>query len=234
VQYSLKNHSTLPAVVPDCPECEFCQELRGFESSRFGTIYGSSTRSRVLMRTEDFVVMPTIGQLFKGSLLIVLVNHYETIAEIPASKLFALFHLLERLIARVRSLGLPVAFEHGARSCTGGGCGIYHAHIHVVPLPSEFLCSQILPRTAHKAAGFEEAYAGLAASEQYLIFRDTYGKIEMIEEGEGPSEIFSSQYCRRVLSEYFGLESPWDWRWYRFIEPWLIQTIDWFAQESGR
>ena len=52
-------------------DCEFCDELKG-APSRFRAIYAPEHASRIVATSQHFVAMPTLGQLFPGSLLVVL------------------------------------------------------------------------------------------------------------------------------------------------------------------
>src|SRR5260370_16821020 len=62
--------------------CEFCLELSASPAARFATIYGAN-RTRVVASQNKIVVMPTIGQLFTGSLFVLPNFHFETIADLP-------------------------------------------------------------------------------------------------------------------------------------------------------
>src|SRR5438094_806896 len=138
---TLHNQTTLPphtALVSPAREtsliplsrCEFCDELADPRSSRFGWIYAGKVHSRIIFNQDGFVVMPTLGQLFMGSLLILPSEHFETMAQLPASRVKSLVALLTQIERRMQPLGRPVLFEHGAKCSTGSGCGIYHAHMH--------------------------------------------------------------------------------------------------------
>src|SRR5712692_2481218 len=91
--------------------CEFCLELESPAESRFGQIYGSLVNSRIVDRLGNYVAIPTIGQLLKGSLLILPGDHVETMAEsLTASSRGSrdLNELLSRLEQMVAPLGYPL------------------------------------------------------------------------------------------------------------------------------
>jgi len=67
-------------------------------------------------------------------------------------------NFLGRIEILVRKFGKPVIFEHGAKCSTGGGCGIYHAHLHVVPLPERINYLRILPEISKKFNSIESAF----------------------------------------------------------------------------
>src|SRR5687768_2245990 len=126
-------------------DCDFCREIEGGRETTFRQIYQQVTPSRIVLRSENFVVLPTIGQLFVGSVLILPRRHRETFATLGEAERRELPALLNRVLSGVARFGEPIIFEHGAVSQTGGGCGVYHAHLHVVPLPAPTLPSDLFP-----------------------------------------------------------------------------------------
>lgn len=220
--------------VPRILGCEFCDEFTNPKSSRFEQIYGSVVKSRIVANQGAFVAMPTIGQLFRGSLLILPVDHFETMAEVPDLMLSSLATLLMRIESWILPLGRPILFEHGARCSTGGGCGIYHAHMHLVPVPGQVHYMDILPDGACQVSNLGEAFRQLTNSNEYLLFRDTAGQVVFLEPSETQLQRFASQYFRRMLVQHFRLEASWDWRAYNRKEPWLLDTLNWYKPFRSR
>ena len=209
-------------------ECEFCEELVQPGQSRFARIYGSSTHGRLLAASAGFVAMPTLGQLFTHSLLVLPVAHVETLATLGTRRLSDLAEFVQRLLPAVRNFGNPVLFEHGARCVTGGGCGIYHAHLHIAPVPGPILCDDVFPSHAHESETFFDALGLLSDAAQYLIFSDTTGHTKYLGPEEVKEGMFPSQYFRQALVRHFGLDKPWDWREYEDHEKPLLETIAYF------
>jgi len=112
--------------------CEFCDEFRNPFNSRFAQIYAPLVKNRVVAQRGNLVAMPTIGQLFPGSLLVMPMTHVETMALLPESALLDLSTFITDLEMVIGQNGPVIAFEHGARCITSGGCGVYHAHLHLV------------------------------------------------------------------------------------------------------
>ena len=103
--------------------CEFCLEIAEPESTRFAKIYGDILSSRIVASTGNFVAMPTLGQLFEGSLLILPKRHVETFADLCDSEKFEALRLIEEMKRGVRQFGHAFLYEHGAKCISGGGCG---------------------------------------------------------------------------------------------------------------
>lgn len=206
-------------------DCEFCLEFSNDPTSRFATRYANFATSRVIAYDEGILVLPTLGQLFTGSLLIMPQMHVETIADLPKEKLDACLRLVSRFKKYLGGFGSPVVFEHGARSCTGQSCGIYHAHLHLVPLPSDFSVEDALPVSATGASTLDEAFIRLRNNDAYLLFQDTFGRIRFVAGDTARSTNYGSQYFRQCLVRHFQLADHWDWRTYEGVESRVVETL---------
>jgi diadenosine tetraphosphate (Ap4A) HIT family hydrolase len=154
------------------------------------------------------MVVPSLGQLVEGHLLIIPKQHGCALADLPPDALGELVRLKTTLVKAIRShYGTCVLFEHGARTETSGGCGISHAHLHVVPLPAEKDPRALLEVSFrhHRVNGI----ADLASIEKdcpYLYYEDASGGSRVLYPAFLPS-----QYMRRVLAKALGNQN-WDWR----------------------
>lgn len=90
----------------------------------------------VLYESPNFVVVPTLGSLVEGWLLIVSKAHLLCMGALPESHGEELKAVARRTVMAVtRTYQQPTIFEHGPSACsTPMGCGVDHAHLHVVPL----------------------------------------------------------------------------------------------------
>jgi diadenosine tetraphosphate (Ap4A) HIT family hydrolase len=202
--------------------CEFCQEFGG-HSPRFENLYGRLARTRIVARTDRFVALPTLGQLFTGSLLLLPVSHLETCAHLATDARQELAKFAAEMASLVRDFGEPILFEHGATEPTGGGCGIYHAHLHIVPVPRPTLATALFPEYQSEAGDLLEAWTALERASEYLLMsasgRTLYSDLGV------QSHRYPSQFFRRRIAEYFRLEAPWDWRAYADVEPAVLRTL---------
>ena len=202
--------------------CEFCSELGGHPGARFANIY-PQLRSRVIAREGGLVALPTLGQLFPGSLLLMPEQHYETCADLPSPIADRMSQLVGRLSPASRRFGKPVFFEHGARRGTGGSCGVYHAHLHLVPLPRSLAPGDLFPDHRSVAADLRSALRSLRGCSQYLLAGNEHGVVyaRVADMAMQPG----SQYFRRLLAERFESARPWDWRAFKTPEPDLVATL---------
>ena len=210
--------------------CEFCIELGGRPGARFAGIY-PQLRSRVIAREGGLVALPTLGQLFPGSLLLMPEQHYETCADLPRPVADRMSELVGRLSVTSRRFGQPMFFEHGARHDTGGSCGIYHAHLHLVPLPGSPSPDDLFPAHLSAAADLRSALRALRGCSQYLLAGNEHGAVyaRVADMATQPG----SQYFRRLLAERFGSTRSWDWRAFVTPEPDVLTTLAAFENYSG-
>ena len=120
---------------PDMKPC--CQFAAGF---RFQHAKPDEPWDEVLFESANFVAMPTRGSLVEGWLLVVPKEHHYCVGAFAAA-LITEFQLFRREVQqRLESIyGSVVAFEHGAAgSGRPAGCGVDHAHLHLVPWSGSF------------------------------------------------------------------------------------------------
>lgn len=201
-------------------KCDFCDELAGGVSNAFARIYGRDPLRRVLYSGSRFSVMPSLGQLVPGHLLIVPPQHITSMADLEPLAI----EELEDLCARIRTIlqncyGDCIVFEHGVRKPGAGGCGIDHAHMHAVPVNGRRILSVLLQAfRGHKVDRVTDANRVLSPESSYLYFDGNDGLRYIFD-----APYIPSQYMRRVVSDSLGNET-WDWHTAGF-EPDLIATV---------
>ena len=208
--------------------CDFCNEIQNQTNNGFSNIYNElGIKTRIVYENDMFVVLPTIGQLFKHYLLILPKQHIESMAQLDDAGRKSLIDIFKKTKDVLSTYGKVVAFEHGAHKETGGSCGIYHAHIHMIPLTSELNLSSFFysDSIVKEYDNLNECYFDLREASQYLMTMDIDGSFRAIDTTDKPNQ-YSSQFFRRKLVEYFNLDKPWDWREYLTPEPELLQTIE--------
>jgi len=190
-------------------KCDFCNELSGGWENSFSRIYGSHLESRVLVRSNNFAVVPSLGQIVESYLLVLPIKHFKAIGDLPR-------HYLDEFVAVCQCVGEVlnnesgpnILFEHGTRSEGVGGCGIYHAHRHAVPLgkvsdPVDALKSRFPYAELTHLSEISKQSAGLPS---YLFYQDSHARLFLFDTGPLPS-----QYMRKVLADALG-KDDWDWR----------------------
>ena len=156
-------------------------------------------------------MIPSLGQIVEGYLLIVPVQHYRALAEMPPALFEELPGICERVGAALAStFGPCLLFEHGAWSEVAGGCGIYHAHLHAVPFTfgeQGPLLGQLLNTFPHRRLNIlADIRANATPSIPYLYYECLLGERYLFY-----TQSLPSQYMRQLLAEALG-KSEWDWR----------------------
>src|SRR5713226_3793053 len=183
-------------MTPTLTQCDFCNEMSGSSENSFARIYGAYPGSRVLFRSDKFTVIPSLGQIIEGYLLILPVKHFKALGDLSGSFLDE-FDAICQLVGKILGdqYGPYVLFEHGTRSEGVGGCGIYHAHLHAVPLaevpdPVDALKSKFPYTELTHLNEISKRSAGLPA---YLFYQASDAKLYLFDTGP-----LSSQYMRKL------------------------------------
>jgi diadenosine tetraphosphate (Ap4A) HIT family hydrolase len=189
--------------------CDFCEEFSGCNENAFSRIYGQELKSRRLLHSQGFVIVPSLGQIVEGHLLIVPVWHYTAFADIPTHLLAQFSQLYERVRSALSYVYGPVLFfEHGVRGTRSGGCGIDHAHMHALPFTGVNEPIEDLKRkhSFKPVRSISEINQQVSANSPYIYYQQTNGLA-----WTGEVDFIPSQYLRRILAESLGINS-WDWR----------------------
>ncbi len=205
--------------------CEFCKELNEHSlDSSFSKIYSGLLDNRVILETANFRVLPTLGQLFENSLLIVSKEHIETMARLDNESLKELNNLYFDLKNKLSSLGSVIGFEHGAYCENGGGCGIYHAHIHIIPLPSPVNMTSFLKSEYTNYDTLTNALVKAKDFDEYLLAINEDLSIGLANISNHTMQ-YGSQFFRKKLQEHFNLSLSWNWKDYDLPEPLLLTSV---------
>lgn len=167
----------------------------------------------VLCETENFVVVPTVGALIEGWLLIVTKQSYLCMGAIEEELHPELSALKDHVFTVLRqTYGDVAAFEHGP-SQTGQqvGCGVDHAHLHVLPVA--FPLTERVPIVTDVALDWQEVEGIHSAREMfgartpYLYVEQPAGVGRITNASDAPSQLF-----RRVIADAIGSPKAFDWR----------------------
>lgn len=194
-------------------DCVFCREIQGRRDTNFAVRY-PELMTRMVGQTDSLVAFPCIGQLTPCHFLVVPKRHYCTFADASRS-CGNLVDEFQQLVMDVHALldcdpGSSLLFEHGASKASEGGCGIYHAHVHVVPAAGHVDLGTCDASTGSREfAEFSDIWAAMEPGRPYLA----YGSHTHGYAGNRLQQPLPSQYLRRAVANALG-EPNWDWRGY--------------------
>ena len=192
--------------------CSFCEELFGpdeISSPLVKTFFAEAAlSSRTLFETEKLFVVPSLGPLTVGHILVLPKSHYYSVGEIPPADLPELEYVVrESHKILTLTFGSCLAFEHGCVEDVGkpGAC-IDHAHLHMLPLKGD------LRPAIEKRFGCGERIQSLRELRQfagrrvpYLYYQDQDGEGHAYEALEAPSQFF-----RQVVAVLMHGAENWD------------------------
>lgn len=185
--------------------CNLCAELTAKN--------GRKPWNECLLETDHFVVLPSLGALVEGWLLIVPKEHYICMGALPT----AWRQEADCLAEQVRNLlreryDLPIlSFEHGPSVVQHGtGCGVDHAHLHVVPLDCDivqFIEPFVLPALDWIPAAWDERSRAYQTGQDYLYFKQEGSAGHLAVSAD-----FGSQVFRKAIASYLGVLNEFNWR----------------------
>lgn len=165
-----------------------------------------------LFESANFVAMPSLGSIVEGWMLIVPRNHFVSMGAFPVELSGEMRVLKSRVTEHLASrYGTLCAFEHGpGRVGRQVGCGVDHAHLHVVPVDFDLVSASTpyLPPDVQWEYG--DVGACRAAFEQghdYLYVEQPlgHGRIAVHEK-------FGSQIFRKAIAAHTGFPEQFNWR----------------------
>jgi len=167
-----------------------------------------------LFESPNFVILPSLGALVEGWLLLVPKKHFLCMGALTDSMAAEMHEMKHFLCSFLKQCyGQACAFEHGpSRANLSVGCGVDHAHLHVLPVAfdlssavTSFLPEDIL----WSKAGLEECRDAFGRGEDYLYLEQPIG-VGRIATHQG----FGSQLFRRAIATQIGAMNQFNWQEY--------------------
>jgi len=205
-------------------KCTLCAELSGKKENNLCYFVMGKLFNRIIKETKNFVIIPTIGQIVEGYLLIVPKQHYLCIGALPPNH----FEELEKIIDNCKKALLSVynkktiMFEHGAVGISfkeRAGCCTDHAHLHVVPAEVDLLDEIRKNYIPQKITSLKELKEKYLKKVPYLFYQNNQEDMYVFN-----APIVMSQYFRQILAKKLNKMDKWDWRLYYGKEK-MINTI---------
>jgi ATP adenylyltransferase len=193
--------------------CRLCIEITGSDTADFW--------NRPLLESPNFVVVPSLGALVPGWLLLVPRKHCLSFGSIEGNWPVETEQMKARIVSQLQSYyGNVCIFEHGpSREKSLVGCGVDHAHLHFVPLDFD-LCSASRPflpsDAAWSPASSAECHRAFNEGRDYLYIEQPIGNGLI-----ATSTHFEGQLLRRAIANQLGQLDRFNWR-----EHWLLSNVE--------
>jgi ATP adenylyltransferase len=186
---------------------------------------GAEDWNQPLLESDHFMVLPSLGALVEGWLLIVPKSHLISMGELSKALESEFLALKCEVVQLVENLyGSAATFEHGPSATKHQvGCGVDHAHLHVVPVAHdlEAAVAPFLPTDAQwNNADLQSCRDAFRAGTDYLYLesRTRRGRILVHDQ-------LGSQLFRRAIAQSIGAEGQFNWRQHpQFVN--TSKTID--------
>lgn len=181
-------------------DCVFCNI--DFEKEENTIIYENS----------NFYILPTVGSLVDGYLLIVSKRHINSMSELNDNEKKDYIDLINKYKEIFYSIyGInPIIFEHGTPNPHNKmrANSVFHAHTHIVNY--NFLDNESII----KSLNFESVKdaCDIANNKNYIFYMDNSGKCYVSY--NFPSE---SQLMRKLMAKELGIDDKFDWRNNKFM-----------------
>lgn len=194
--------------------CLLCEALKDSTSD------APEVWNRVILDTTMFSVLPAIGPLVPGHVMVVSKTHHPSLAAMGMPGLNGYEEVLTALRDRWPHLTNDLLeAEHGGVPAVKAGPCIIHTHINILPLASNYL--NILDKELSVVCEGSKLSTILERKSPYFLMRS--GSLLRLYDGRGGQ----SQLVRRAISE---LQGRVDWNWAIYPrEDWIRETVAMWA-----
>lgn len=211
--------------------CRFCTKL-----AMGCTEQEAGPWDRVLFQSPNFVALPTLGAITEGWVLLVSKKHYLCMGAL-CDDLFSELDVFRKFVSHVLQdcYGAIGVFEHGpARPKQAVGCGVDHAHLHMLPTACNLISGvqEVFPDPLQWRAvkGIHDVAAFYSAGLPYLYVEQPLGEAYATTHSN-----FQSQLFRRVIASSIGRAERYDWRTYheeQNVES-TVRTLEKWVSRNG-
>ena len=191
-----------------------------FKMSRFQWILNPGQEIAIpdsdfpLFVSNLFVVMPTLGCLVPGWLLVIPRRPMANLTSLDTNERKSLRKLVAAIQSRLNHLEKQVFyFEHGSVLGSLSSCGVNQAHLHIVPLPFDLIEAAIRqPGVAWNPISCQ-AHSLRVKHREYLFVTDSRDRA-MIGLPTSPR----SQWFRRLIAVETDQQDHWDYKTHSGLE----------------
>lgn len=169
--------------------------------------------NKVLFESDNFIVIPSLGSLLPGWLLIVPKEFSLNLSQLSSKELRELDDLALRCEVKLQDKfqSKVVRFEHGpAIRQSKVGCGVDYAHLHIVPVNFDLIEVLETGLSIHYNWIEIESIRSLAKTthqSDYLYYRNSTNQHYVTYQDSVPSQLF-----RRVIAHQLSAPETFDWK----------------------
>ena len=206
--------------IPSIEDCAYCKCIKNdFYDYMLG-------RSRVIYKSENFFVMPTLGEFLLGYLLIIPIEHVMSNAELSPSLQEEFLTVLDD-ISYILKLTYQssdfLVWENGTGNSGKGKAktSVVHSHVHIAP--SKLTASKIKEISQFDFDEISYNELSLYQNRSYLLIKENENSWFI---NSNPEVYIPRQYVRQLLAQEYKITGDsWNWRTNPFPEL-MIKTVD--------
>lgn len=197
-------------------KCKFCDIVKKSRLCHNETNKKVAIYDTTIYETKSFLVIPDLGSIVEGYLLIITKKHLNSMAELKIEQLYelnGLINMLSELAERIYGI-IPVLFEHGSAPFEmkmNSQNSIYHAHMHLVPFRFESSDKII------QEAGMN-LFEGINCLNKFHRTSYVYYRTQQKKDYITINQNLPRQYMRRKIAIDSNKSDKWNWRENYFIE----------------
>lgn len=194
--------------------CCICSQIAGIsENDLISKLLGEEEYlRRVILESKHFAVIPSLGPIAPGHVLLCPKEHYRSFAALPHTfqkEFRSVTEEITELLERTYHQHVHF-FEHGMASGSYRTvCTVEHAHLHIVPTAADVIENVTEHPNWQVIEGDVAGSDMITGGAEYLYYRSPagIGRIAL-----AVADGFDSQYLRRIFAAALGKADSWNWR----------------------
>lgn len=212
-------------------KCALCVEIDGGVNDRAVEIAKKVDLWPVeLVKTENYLAIPSLGPLTIGHCLIVTRSHENSVVlnayrEKRNEELRQIMDEMELLLKQITGKARFLYFEHGSTASAVELCSTSHAHLHVIPLGNDEYLKLIYRVDKFLNLVPEEKAIRLSMECDDFILANTRDLLDCLSEDRWyfkESRGLKSQFMRRIVAEVLKVEV---WNWKIDVRPDVVRKL---------
>lgn len=206
--------------VPSVDDCSYCNYIKN------NFFYTTINRTRTIYKSENFFVMPTLGEFIPGYMLIIPIEHVMSNAELTPklqSEFLTVLEDISYILELTYHTSNFLVWENGTGNSGKGKSktSVVHSHVHIAP--SKLTASKIKEISQFDFDEISYDELSLYGNHSYLLIKESTDEWFI---NSNPELYIPRQYVRQLLGVEYKLPGyTWNWRIYPFLDL-MVQTLD--------
>ena len=194
----------------------------------FCNIDKSRPENTIIDESDNFIVLPAVGSLVDGYLMIVSKKHINSMSELKENEIKEYEFLIEKYRNKFKNIynKFPIIFEHGTpiKDSDMKASSVVHAHTHIVN--HQFFDESAIIKNLNFDRIDNLNY--LSKEKNYIMYINPKNNCYVSYNFEPVSQIM-----RKIIAKDLGYENKFDWKKEKFIEN-INSTIRKFTKGSDK